>query len=168
MAPTDQYTRVLGLTEFLNRMPAYAAQLYTIYKYARVTAVDINLELVSTGSVPMQLVIGHVPYEDVAALTVQKLIAKPDTTRKLVAPSGGMNLCKIRKSWNVEQILGSSALIKEHWINAAQAVNNVPVYNEEPVMVIGTDNVSAGAVAYGFDYSYQIVYHLQFFDIEYV
>jgi hypothetical protein len=166
VAATDQTATTVGLLEFFNKRPIYSAELYAIYKYARVTAAEIEIELVSTSNNQVQIALGHVPYEDVAGLTISRLVQVPGSIRRTVSLSGGMDKVILRKFWNVQQLIGNPAFDKTYWIDASQSTSGTPVDAKEPVIVMIVDNLVGGTTAYSCTLNWKVTYHIQFFSLE--
>jgi hypothetical protein len=165
-ATADLEKITLGMLEYLNRLPMFATEFYTLYKYCRITAVEIQLELSNIGASSIQFVVGHCPYEDVSSMTVSKLSQLPGSTRRTVSAKGGMDRATINKFFNVQQLIGNPAYDKTYWVDATQAVSATPIDVKEPVIVLLIDNSTTGTTDFQYDVVGRIRYHIQWFDIE--
>jgi hypothetical protein len=144
----------------------FSAEFYTIYKYSRITSIDVEFELTNVGAVSIRWALGHLPYEDVASMTVSKLSQLPGSTRKTVSAKGGMDRAIIRKSFNTQQLIGNPAFDKTFWVDVTQAASTTPIDVKTPVIAIAIDNIVGDTTSFAFDIIGKIRYHIQWFDIE--
>jgi len=164
-APAAFYS-IYGLLEFLNKRPLYCNELYLLYKFARVTAVQYHFEIINTGVVPIEAMFAVCPYADaVVPPTPQQLGEKPGVVRHIISPAGGMDRRSISKTCKAEDWFGNPYFTRDYWVNAAQSVSATPLDVDEPVglfCLASTANI-VGAQA---TYISKITYHIQFFDLE--
>lgn len=151
-----------GLLEYLNRVPTYLSELYTIYRYSRVTWVDFEVTLVNTGSAPIDLIVGVIPQVDTTAVTPAILEQKPGSVRKLVSIAGGMDRVTIRKSCDPAEWLGNPYQTKDYWVTATQAASTTPLDVNEPVFLVIP---SQPTTAMSYVLNVRTTYHVQLFDI---
>jgi hypothetical protein len=152
-----------GMLEYLNNNPLYSAQLFQIYRYCKVTSVEIVFDVINTGATPLEVLVGTVPYVEVGALTATRLAEKTTTTRKLISPAGGLDKCRIAKFFSSESIIGEPFTSK-FWMSYSQSLSTTPIDVNEPV--IATIIAFAGSSGSVFAIpNYRIRYHCQFFDL---
>lgn len=150
-----------GLVEFLNIRPLFAAQLFTIYRYCKITAVDIDFTIVNAGAVPLQVAVGYVPQTLAGAMTQERLTEKAGSIRRLISATGGMDRVTIRRTFNVEEVLGEPVLSK-YWFDATQSVSATPIDTNEPVISICGAPYAGNITA---SLSTVVTFHCQFFDL---
>jgi hypothetical protein len=153
-----------GLLEFLNQRPLYSAELFQIYRYCKITRVDILFEVCNQISQPIQAITGFLPFVDIAGITADRLSEKIDSVRRLMSPQGGLDRVIIRKSYVCEKVIGEPVLSK-YWMSNAQSLSSTPIDVNEPALVYvlangGTAGVISAIV------NYRITYHCQFFDLQ--
>ncbi len=159
---TTLSTTFYPLVEYFGRLPMYAAQLYDIYKYSRVTAITLQIILINTGTQPVELAVAVVPYSDLAGLTLGYIVERPRSIRKIASASGGLDRVEISRTEISEQAFGNPYLDRDFWVDATQAASTTPLDSREPGIVIGTQSVTGTAASYYLEV--KATYHLQFFD----
>jgi hypothetical protein len=152
-----------GMLEFLNHNPLYAAQLFQIYRYCKVTAFQVEMDIFNKGINPLEVVVGYVPYVEIGTITAARLAEKTTSSKKMVSPAGGLDRLRINRSFNNEAILGEPFTSK-YWMSYSQSLSTTPIDVLEPVLAIilayagGSTTVSAVA-------NYRFKYHCQFFNL---
>jgi len=165
-ANTGSYAlRRFGIVEFLAYRPLYCLELYQIYKYARITAVQIELKVVNASSTtPLVLALGQCPYADSAGLTPDRAWETPGTRKQLVSVQGGMDRATIRKTFVGQNAYGQPYLDQKYWVDVSQSASTTPIDANEPIAYFmlsdygGSGGVSARVES-------KITYHIQFFDL---
>lgn len=152
-----------GIVEFLNHNPLYAAQLFQIYRYCKVTAFEVQIDVFNKGTNPIEFVVGWCPQVEVSAITAARLSEKTTSTRKIISPAGGLDRARISKTFNGQSILGEPFTSK-YWMSYSQSLSTTPIDVNEPVLAIvlayagGSTTVSAVI-------NYRYKYHCQFFEL---
>lgn len=164
--PSGSYvSRKFGIVEFLSYRPLYCLELYQIYKYARITAVDIELRVVNQSTnTPLIAALGMCPNSDAAGLVPDRAWETPGTVRKLMSVQGGIDKCVLRKTFVGQDAYGQPYLDQKFWIDASQSASTTPVDANEPVgfyMLSSNTGTGPGACTVEF----KLTYHIQFFDL---
>lgn len=154
----------VGLLEFLNKRPLYTAEFLTMYKYVRITAVDITLNVVSKSASPLQVALGYVPYIDFASLTFDRLAERAGSVYKTLSVSGGMDRVVLRKTFDCSRCVGNPNFSK-YWFNVTQSTSTTPIDSDEPVIAFATA-YAGGSTTVSAVVNWKVVYHCQFFDLE--
>lgn len=152
------------LFEFQSKRPLYMKEFYAMYKFCRVTAAHVRLDICNTGLAALNCSLGVVPFQDIAALTVDKLVEKDGTIRKLVSAQGGMDRIVLEKTFPAQQWLGNAILDRQWWVDETQSTSATVIDPTEPVAVFGYRAIQAAM--YSMSYTYKVTYHLQWFDLE--
>jgi len=158
----------IGLFNYLNQLPLYAAALYQFYKYSRIRRVDVEVQLNGqTGGTAygIDLALGRLPYAEFTSALDTDLVAQ--TSGAVHSKSGlyGGRPITLRKSYDCENILGNRAAGVEVWQTYAQASSGTPTDVQLPLAVfamastpnIGTFNASVTISVY---------YHVEFFELD--
>lgn len=153
------------LFEFQSKRPLYMREFYTMYKFCRVTAAHVRLDICNTGSSPINCALGVVPFEDIAPLTVDKLVEKDGTIRKIVSAQGGQDRIVLEKTFPAQQWLGNAIFDRQWWVSEAQSTSSIVIDPTEPVAVFGFKGL-APVTPYSMSYTYRVTYHLQWFNLE--
>lgn len=154
----------LGMVEFLNNRPGYTTELFTIYKYARVTAVDFRVCFTSKSINPIKVAIGFVPNADFASLTMPRFTDLTTTKWDIISATGGMDRTELRATYSTQNAIGNPNFSK-YWMTAAQSASTTPIDNDEPVLIYGAA-YAGGSTTLGAVIDWSVVYHVQFFELE--
>jgi hypothetical protein len=154
-----------GLLEPLTRIPQYMAALFQIYRRARIVNSTISIKLINTGSEPIELVVGTMPYNWVTGSpTIAELIGKVGTKRQIVSIAGGMDRCSITKSVSSKSLLGHEYMLADFDFNYGQAISGTPIDIEEPVWTIPLTALnSTTAISYRLEVV--VTSDLEFYDL---
>lgn len=164
-AATGFAQRRFGIVEFLAYRPLYCLELYQVWKYVRVTSVDIEFRVVNTSStVPLVVSLGQCPFSDSGALTPDRAWETPGNVRRLVSVQGGMDRATVRKTFNAQDAYGQPYLDQKYWIDVSQSASTSPVDNNEPIAYYMISD-STGAGSFSCKIEWKITYHMQFFDL---
>jgi len=159
---------VIGIADYLNQLPIYAAQLYQMYRYSRIDRVDIKLEI---NAVPggtaygFDVAIGRIPYSEYSSTMSPDLLA---VTTGAVWGKGGLYGNRpviLSRSFDSQNALGNLVFGEEYWQTYSQAITSTPTNTNKPVIAlavgatpsVGTLNASM---------SWQVTYHIEFFDLD--
>jgi len=164
---TGSLNTQFGLFDWLSSNPGYAPELYAIYKYARITGVKIETEVINTSAtVPLVAVMAPMPSSDVSAfLTAQQVSERPRSITRTIGTSSGMNKVRLVKSWSSLQELGQPTYDRSHWLTVSQLSALSPVNPDSPVICLSVGPVlSAGT--WTALINVRVTYSVQFFDLE--
>jgi len=159
---TGVQTQIIGLCEYLDNTPDYVSQLYSLYKYSRVTAVQIHATIVNlTGSTTLETAMGIIPYNEnpvSPSATVSTRAAIYRTTSSM----GGQDRSTLSKTYIVDDWIGNLSASK-YWITSSQAASSTPIDVIEPAIKIVS--TSTPATTWSAVLTIRIVYHVQMFDL---
>jgi len=105
-----------GLLEYFNRVPQYANEFYTIYRFSRVTAVKYHFEVVNRGEEPIEIQGCVLPYQDAVSPSTTQVGEKPGVVRKIVSGRGGMDRAQITKSCVAQDWFGNNYFTRDFWV----------------------------------------------------
>ncbi len=158
----------IGLFDYLNQLPLYAAQLYQMYRYSRIDRVDIKLEV---NAIPggtaygYDVAIGKVPYSEYSSTMSPDIVA---VTTGAVWGKGGLYGGKpviLSKSFESQNIFGQVAYGEEVWQTYTQATSATPTNTNKPVICVAIGATpSTGTL--NCSLSWQVIYHIEFFDLD--
>jgi hypothetical protein len=152
-----------GMLEYLNHNPLYSAQLFQIYRYCKITAFEVEIDVFNKGTNPIEVVVGSCPQVEVSTMTAARLAEKTTSVKKIVSSAGGLDRCRIRKFFNNMAILGEPFTSK-YWMSYSQSLSTTPIDVNEPVLAVllafagGSTTISAVL-------NYRYKYHCQFFEL---
>ena len=164
LANTTPSTFVFGLIDFYNQLPAYAASFYQIYKYARINAIHVQVELVSTGTEPLLIAMDVLPYSQATSTFVDPhfIASRPRAVSKMVGTSTGMSRIMLNKTYKTAESLGQLNYSDSAWQSYSEALSVLPD-PDHPFVCISVDSVLASAT-WSADAVYHVTYHMQFFE----
>jgi hypothetical protein len=156
--------RTYGLFEVLGNRPLYMAELFSIYRYCRITAVHVQMEVVNTSStVPLRMVAATVPWND--STTIDTLSQRPGAIVKIVGLSTGSSKAVIRKTWHTQVEQGNPVYDKTYWFDSTQSASTTPQDTQEMSIRCAIQAVD-GASSFNVESVFRVIYHVQFFDLE--
>ncbi len=159
---------VIGLFDYLNQLPLYAAQLYQMYRYSRIDRVDVKLEV---NAIPggtaygYDVAMGKVPYSEYSSTMSPDIVA---VTTGAVWGKGGLYGGKpviLSRSYGSQNILGQVAYGEEVWQTYTQATSATPTNTNKPVIVIAIGSTPSSGTL-NCSLSWQVIYHIEFFDLD--
>lgn len=159
---TTQAERITPLCEFNTILPRYGAELYQIYRHARIMAIDVHMEIVNTSSTePLICAIGCLPLANCNAITnPQTIVSVPGTAYKQVGLSTGMSRATISKRFVTEKMLGELTIGSNTYLQTYSEALSAAVWTELPAIYAGVIAARNGATWTGIiDYKY--VYHIR-------
>jgi hypothetical protein len=151
-----------GLVEFLSSVPAYANQLYALYKWCKIHAVQVRATLVNTTSSPIQFVLGVIPHNEQLGLTLDELAEVPGSTLRVLSAQGGLDRVVITNQYDVQKTVGN-LIAEKYWVSQTQAASAVPLEQTEPIIMIGAQPMIS--VNWSSQVVLDFVYHVEFFDL---
>jgi hypothetical protein len=167
---TGAFGIVVGIFEFLNRRPLYVQEYFNLYKYCRITGVDIQFEvnnldaqLFDGNGSNLNMVVGTLPFEDYSAVNIRRLIESPDSKWKTVGNAQGISRSVIHRSYASQNMFGNPVFATQYWMSQTQSVLTTPQDVRVPIAVCAVSQPDAD-IASRFSYSVRATYHMQFFD----
>lgn len=164
---TTQAAVILPLLEFNNQVPMYAAELFQIYRLARITAIHVQLEVVNTSATaPLTAVMCCLPLVRANSITDPRGMAHvPNAISKQAGLSTGMSRVVLNKTYISQKELGQSILSgSEFYQSYSEAL--APATNQDfPAIYCGVIASQTGANWTGI-MKYVITYHVEFTEFE--
>jgi len=163
---TTQASRRFPLCEFDTTIPRYAAELYQIYRHARIMAIDVHMSVVNTSSTePLLVAVGVLPLANVSAITSpQQIISIPGSVMKQVGLSTGMSRTTITKRYVTEKCLGELTLGSNTYLQTYSEALSSAIWTELPAVYTGIIAARNGATWTGI-IDYRVTYHLRFSEL---
>lgn len=163
-----QFQWSIGLFDYLNYLPEYALECYRLYRYSRISAVDVTLTVVGEAdeanlNFSFEAAMARIPFDQVG-LSPSELKLVRGSKFSLV-PTAGMNKTVLKGHFGSFDELGNPVFDRTYWQTLAEASNTTPVDGNRPVvgMAVRTINGNRGQVSINIS----AVYHMQFFELEY-
>jgi hypothetical protein len=158
------YIRQYGILEPLNKDPTFQTQLFDLYRKARIHGSSIKIELINTGSEPIELVLTTLPYNWTAATpTLAEMVEKSGAKRVIVSGAGGMDRATVSKTVSARQILGHDYASVRYDFDITQANSTTPILSDEPVWMVGVSSLnSMTSVSYRLEVI--VEYDYEFYD----
>jgi len=151
------------MVEFGTSLPRYAAELYQIYRHARIMAIDVKMEVVNTSSTePLLCAIGVLPLVNASAITnPQTIISVPGSVYKQVGLSTGLSKAILSKRCITEKELGELTIGSQTYLQTYSEALSAAIWTELPCVYLGTIAARNGATWTGI-IDYTLTYHLRF------
>ena len=166
-ANTTPAVTLIGLVDFYNQLPSYAALFYQVYRYARINAVNLSCELVATGSEPLIMAASVLPYYQAhsTALDVLQLATRPGAISKISGASAGTSRVIMSKTYKTAEELGQIEFAPDAWQTYADALNTTSMNVNHPYIAVGVDSINPVATWAG-TIRIKATYHMQFFELQ--
>jgi hypothetical protein len=164
LANTTPATKVFGLLDFYNQLPSYTASVYQIYKFARINAITLKVEVVCTGTEPVIIAADILPYSQAISTSVDPhfIASRPRAISKITGSSTGMSKATLSKTYQTAECLGQLDYSDSAWQSYSEAISVLP-NADNPFLCISVDSVlSTGTWAA--EIVYHVTYHMQFFE----
>lgn len=163
-----QYNRRIGLFEFLNNIPQYVLDAYELYRYCRISCVDLKLiavgEMTSASTnYAFEAGMARLPFDEAATTTPQELRTVRGGKYALAAQSGS-NRLSLSGTYGSFDELGNPVYDRTYWQTYNEAVNTTAVDVNRPVVAVALKSVLGNSVNVSINLS--VTYHMQFFDLE--
>jgi len=162
-----QYNRRIGLFDFFGNLPTYVADMYRLYRYCRICAVDVTLKAVgettSNNNFAFEAAMARVPYDEAASITPQGLRVARGGKYALAAQTG-CNRLVISNKYGAFDELGNPVYDRLYWQNVTEASVLTPTDTARPVVAVALRSVLGNSVNVSVNLT--VNYHLQFFDLE--
>lgn len=160
---TTQSARIQPLLEFNTQLPRYAAELYQIYRHARIMAIDIRMEVVNTSSTEAMIAaIGVLPLVNANAITSPQTIASvPGSVFKQIGLATGMSRQVLSKRYVSERELGELTSGSNAYLQTYSEALSSAIWTELPAIYSGVIAAKNGATWSGI-VDYVLTFHLRF------
>jgi len=160
---TTQAATKWPLLEFNANLPMFAAQLYQIYRFARITAIHLQMEVVNTSSTqPLTCVMCVLPLVRVNAITDPRAVSDvPNAITKQVGLSTGMSRVVLNKTYVSQKELGQSILSGSEFTQTYSEALSAASQDDFPSIYAGVIASSTGGNWTGI-IKYVAIYHLEF------
>ena len=157
----------IGLFDYLNHIPEYALECYSLYRYSRICGVDIAFSVAGESdeanqNFSFEVAMAKVPYNQIG-LPPAALRLVRGSRYNLVATSG-MNRVTQHGQYGSFDELGNPVFSRDYWQTLVDAGNTTPVDTNRPVIALAVSSVNGnkGLVAI----NVTVTYHVQFFELE--
>lgn len=162
-----QFQWTIGLFDYLSYIPEYALECYQLYRFSRITGVDVTLTVVGESDEANQ----NFAYEAAMAKIPFNQIGLTPSALKLVRgsryslnPTAGMNKTVLKESFGSFDELGNPVLDRQFWQNFTEATAVTPADPDRPVVGIAVRVVNGNRGIVSVNVS--ATYHMQFFELE--
>jgi len=165
LANTGPSVKIFGLMDFYNQLPSFAASFYQIYKFARINAMHLHAEVVSTG-VPVMIAADILPYSQANSALVDPhfIASRPRAVSKVTGSSTGMSKVTLNKTFKTAENLGQLNYSDSAWQSYSEALSVTP-NPDNPFLCVAIDSINA-ADEWAADTVLRITYHMQFFELQ--
>lgn len=168
LSNVTQYNRTIGLFEFLNKIPQYALDAYELYRFCRISCVDVKLlavgEMTSASTnYAFEAGMARLPYDEAISSTPQELRTVRGGKYALAAQAGS-NRLSLSGSYGSFDELGNPVYDRTYWQTNTEAVNTTPVEPARPVIAVALKSTLGNNVNVSINLT--VTYHMQFFDLE--
>lgn len=159
---TTQASRNWPLLEFNTQLPRYAAELYQIYRHARIMAIDVSMSIVNTSNTEVLFAsMGCLPLANVNAITnPQQIVAVPGSVRTQIGLSTGTSVKTLRKRFVSEKELGELTAGSNTYLQTYSEALSAAVWTELPCIYAGVIASRSGASWTGI-IDYRVTYHIR-------
>lgn len=162
--------KVFGLFEFLGDRPMYSIVLYDLYRFARITAVHVKMEIVNTGTTPLTATMCVLPWDVTpagggASLDPNAASEYPRSVTKTVGTSSGMSKATLSRTWHSFDQLGQPVYDKTYWVDYTQSGLTTPQDTREPVIYCVVDSTDP-TLNWSGQVSYTVTFNCQWFDLQ--
>jgi len=163
-----QFEMGIGLFDYLGRLPEYALECYSLYRYSRICGVEVTLTAVGEAdeanqNFSFQAAMAKVPYDQIGLSPEALRLVRG--SRYTLVPTSGMNKCVLRGHYGSFDELGNPVYDRTYWQSLADSGITTPVDTSRPVVAVAVRSVNGNRGIVSINVS--VVYHIQFFDLEY-
>jgi hypothetical protein len=139
-------------------------QLYSLYKYAKITGLTVIHKITNNSTNPLAWAIGVIPFNEfTVGFAPQTLSETPRGKLRIVGPSTGTCVSSLSDTYSAETMYGQPVQSSQYWIDATQAASTIPVSTLEPTHVVSITQAVGGTYSYYLET--RLEYHVQFFDL---
>lgn len=163
---TTQASRIHPLCEFNTQLPRYAAELYQIYRHARIMAIKVQMEIVNTSSSePLLAAIGVLPLVNASAITnPQTIVSVPKTIYKQIGVAQGLSKVTLTKKFVTEIQLGELTLGSNTYLQTYSEAISAAIWTELPAIYAGVIAAKNGATWTGI-IDYKLTFHIRWSEL---
>jgi len=154
-----------GLFEFLNQRPMYTKELYTIYRYVKITGTRVFMETTNVSTEPLQMVVAPMPFTDVSGTNITAAIERRKARVRVVGEATGSSTSRINVKYTSSDILGYPVYDNTYWCSSSQSTVTTPLDTLEPVIYTAVGSLTGGATSWSGTTNYKITYDCEFFDL---
>jgi len=160
---TTQAATKWPLLEFNGVLPLFAAELYQIYRFCRITAIHLQMEVVNTSSTqPLTCVMCVLPLVRVNAITDPRGMSDiPNALTKQVGLSTGFSRVVLNKTFVAQKELGQSIHSGSEFTQTYSEALSAASQDDFPSIYAGVIASSTGGNWTGI-IKYVATYHLEF------
>jgi len=159
---TAQAARITPLVEFNTQLPRFAAELYQIYRHARIMAIDFTMDIVNTSSTTTLIAaVGCLPLANCNSITDPKtIISVPGSIRKQIGLSTGTSRATIRKRFVTCRELGELTIGSNTYLQTYSEALSSAVWTELPAIYSGVIASNTGGNWTGI-IDYRLTFHIR-------
>jgi len=162
------YNTRVGLFDFLNQIPMYAETMFELYRYCRICAVDVRLQVApeysGTGRYnSFECALSPIPSAEALAPPTMAALRVVRGSKYALSSALGQNRVDLRGHWGSFDQLGNPTYSKDTWQTASQAASTT-IDGDHPVIFATVRTVSADTQPVCI--SLTVTYHMQWFDLE--
>ncbi len=148
----------------------YGRIYYFLYRYARISAVHVKMEIVNTGTVPVTAAMCTLPWLDTPAgsgtpLGPVEAAEYPRAVTTQIGTNTGMSKGTIAKTFASFDQLGEPVYESRYWVDDTQALVTTPLDTREPVIYCVVDATDP-TLEWSAQIVYTVTFHVQWFDLK--
>jgi len=160
-----------GLFDYLGNLPLYAATLYQMYRYSRIEAIDVEVQVngfinpaAPTTAYGFDVAMGKIPFNEVVAANPDIIANTTGAVHSKGGQYGGLPVT-VRKYFASQNVLGNPIYGEDAWQTYAQAFNTTPTNTNKPVVCVSVAP-SPNIGTYAVSITWTVIYHVEFFDLD--
>jgi hypothetical protein len=162
-ALAEPRTNIYGLVEFLSRTPNYTNEMYKLYKYAKVMAVEIQFTVVNQSLGPLLMAVAPFAHEDLSTtIDPQFVQERQRSVSRVVGSSNGVDKAVIRKTYYTFDEIGQPLYDQKFWIDKNQSNSTTPVDGNTPAIAISLSSLLTGNT-WSATSNVRYTYHIEWF-----
>jgi hypothetical protein len=154
-----------GIVEFLGKQSSFNDSLFGLYNFAIIRACRITAKLINMQSEPIVFAIAPLPYNwSSGSPTTAELLDAPRSVKSTVSGVGGMDRAQLTNYITSQKVLGEPWQVARYQMDATQAANTTPMFNDEPVwhLYVTSFNSSTGV---GYRIEVELEYDVEFYNL---
>lgn len=138
--------------------------MYGIYKYSRVLAIEVEATVVASGTDPVRVALGRVPYSDTSGITFSQFAEMPETQSLVLSAKGGMDRVSLEQTFVARSAVGENLTDHTYWVDSTQAISATPLHNTDHVALLLFDPLGTSSTC---SVNLVVRYHIEWFDLQY-
>lgn len=163
-----QFQIAIGLFDFLGHLPEYAVEMYGLYRYCRISGVDVVLSVVGESdeanqNFSFEAALAKIPFDQLGLAPQELKLVRG--SKYSLNPVSGMNRCKLTGHYGSFDELGNPALDRQFWQDLTEANVATPADTSRPVVAAAVRVVNSNRAFVTVNIS--ATYHMQWFELEY-